>query len=149
MLKLHPSSPRAHLGLGLLHANLGAEARAREFAEKARSHDDLMPEIYFLLALLDERAGDVARAVENYQRVLLLAADFAMAHFNLGNLYLKLGREKDARRRFANTLAVLARDRDNHSLRFSGGLSREAVISFCRMQEAELGKPPARRAKAG
>jgi chemotaxis protein methyltransferase CheR len=148
MLAAFPHSPQAHLGLGLLHANRGAEDRSREYAEKAKSHDDLLPEIYFLLALLDERGGDLVRAIQNYQRVILLHHDFAMAHFNLGNVYLKQGRERDANREFGNTIAILERDLDNHSLRFSGGLSREAVISFCRMQREAASGPAPRRARA-
>ncbi|HUT55162.1 MAG TPA: CheR family methyltransferase [bacterium] len=129
-----PCSARAHLGLGLLYANLGVEDRSRELAEKARSYNDLLPEIYFLLALLDEKNGQVERAVENYQRVILLAPDFAVAHFNLANLHLKLRRHRDARREFKNTIVILERDRDNSSLRFSGGLTRESLIRFCEMQ---------------
>jgi chemotaxis protein methyltransferase CheR len=130
-----PRSARAHLGLGLLYANLGAEDRSRELVEKAKSCNDLLPEIYFLLALLDEKNNHLEGAVENYQRVILLDPDFAVAHFNLANLYHKLRRHRDARREFKNTVNILERDRDNGSLRFSGGLSRESVIRFCEMQK--------------
>lgn len=137
MIELNPQSARAHLGLALIFANSGSDDRSRHHVEQAKRYDDLLPEIYFLQALLEEKNGEYQRAVENYQRVILLQQDFAMAHFNLGNLFLKLTRGRDARREFENTLKILERDRDNRSLHFSGGLSREAVMEFCRLQLLE------------
>lgn len=141
MLRLNPHSARGHLGLGFLYANLGVEDRSRRYAEAAKRFDDLMPELYFLLALLDEKIGEFDRAAANYQRVILLSPDFAMAHFNLGNLYLKMRHFRDARREFGNTITLLSRDPANRSLRFSGGLSAEAVISFCELQRKNLPRP--------
>ena len=148
MVKLNPQSARAHLGLGLIYANTGADDRSRHHVEEAKRYDDLMPEIYFLQALLEEKNGEFQRAVENYQRVILLQQDFAMAHFNLGNLFLKITRPRDARREFENTLKILERDPDNRSLHFSGGLSREAVMEFCRLQ-LDDGRGLPRRGRTG
>lgn len=147
IVRQNPRSARAHLGLALLYANSGAEDRSRRHVEEAKRYDDLMPEIYFLTALLDEKNGEFQRAVENYQRVIMLHADFALAHFNLANLFLKLQRLRDARREFENTAKILARDPQNRSLPFSGGLSREAVIEFCALQAGEIARLP-RRGKA-
>ena len=147
MIRLNPQSARAHLGLGLIYANSGAEERSRHHVAEAKRYDDLMPEIYFLQALLEEKNSEYQRAVENYQRVILLHQDFAMAHFNLGNLFLKLARMRDARREFENTLKILERDHGNRSLHFSGGLSREAVMEFCRIQMEDGGLP--RRGRTG
>ena len=127
-------SARALLGLGLISANMGDEKKAREQAEKASQFDDLLPELYFLHALLDEKGGELERAVQNYQRVILLSPEFAMAHFNLGHLHLKMNQERMAKREFRNTVSILEGDENNCSLHFSGGLSRESVIQFCRMQ---------------
>jgi chemotaxis protein methyltransferase CheR len=135
MAARNPQSARALLGLAFLHANLGAEEQSREFAESARQLDDLLPELYFLLALLDEKAGHEEQALKNYQRVILLDPDFAMARFNRANLLLKAGRRKEACREFNNVRAILERQPDNPSLRFSGGLSREAIIGFCRTKK--------------
>ena len=139
MLRHYPRSARAHLGLGLLLANQGAEEASREHCERARSFDDLLPELYFLLALLDEKSERLEAAVENYQRVLLLESEFAMARFNLANLYLRLDRPRDARREFGNALAILERDPANASLKFSGGLSREALIQICEIHRSQVG----------
>jgi hypothetical protein len=70
--------------------------------------------------------------------VLLLDADFAMARFNLAGLYLRLDRPRDARREFGNTLAILARDPENASLKFSGGLSRTALIQICEINRGQV-----------
>ncbi len=143
MLDRNPDSARARLGLGFIYANQGDEETAREYAETAVSLDDLMPETYFLIALLEERKGRPEEAIKSYQRVILLDQDFAMAHFNLAHLYLKLGRERDAAREFGNTVSILERDPDNFSMNFSGGLSGEAIISFCRMQSPSAPGPSA------
>jgi len=140
MVEVNPCSARGHLGLGFLWANRGADERSREHVERAKRYDDLMPEIYFLLALLDEKNGHNDMAMENYRRVILLEPEFAIAHFNLGNLYLKMQRHRDARREFNNTIAILETDGHNRSLNFSGGLSREAVIQFCQMQKNQIAK---------
>ncbi len=140
MIEINPCSARAHLGLGFLYANIGSEDRSRRHAEEAMRYDDLMPELYFLLALLDEKNLNYDMAVENYKRVILLAPEFAMAHFNLANLYLKLKRPRDARREFGNTLAILEIDQENSSLKFSGGLSARALMRFCEMQREKIAK---------
>jgi len=147
ILEQDPGSARAHLGLGFILANQGHDEEAREYADKAVELDDLMPGTYFLLALLEERGANSEEAIKNYQRVILLDPDFAMAHFNLAHLYLKMERERDAAREFGNTISILERDTDNFSLNFSGGLSREAVISFCRMQLPESKGPAAASGK--
>ena len=139
MLAHYPRSARAHLGLGLLLANQGQDQASLEQCERAKGCDDLLPEIYFLLALLDEKGGRLDSAAEHYQRVLLLDRDFAMARFNLANLYLRLDRPRDARREFMNTLAILERDPKNPSLQFSGGLSREALIQICEVHRSQVG----------
>jgi len=139
MLTHYPRSARAHLGLGLLLANQGSDEASREQCERARGCDDLLPGIYFLLALLDEKGSRLDSAVDYYQRVLLLDRDFAMARFNLANLYLRLDRPRDARREFANTLTILERDPKNPSLQFSGGLSRESLIQICEIHRSQVG----------
>jgi len=135
MLELNDCSARAHIGLGFLQANLGVDEQSRKHAEEALRHDDLLPEIYLLLALLEEKNENHEQAIANYQRVLLLSPGFAMAHFNLGNLFLKLKRYKDANREFGNALKAFESGMDNYSIRFSGGLSRDAAIAFCRTQQ--------------
>lgn len=138
LLRHYPQSARGHVGLGLLLANQGSDEASRERCERAKGCDDLLPEIYFLLALLDEKAGRLEAALENYQRVLLLDRDFAMARFNLANLYLRLERRRDARREFMNTLDLLERDPKNPSLKFSGGLSREALLQICEIHRSQV-----------
>ncbi len=138
MLEINPFSARAHLGLGFLYANSGADERSREAIARAREYDELMPEIYYLLALLAEKNEKLSEAITNHQRVILLDPDFAMAHFSLANIYLRLDKLKDARREFRNTLNILESDQHNSSLKFSGGMSREALIQACRMHSAPL-----------
>ena len=64
-------------------------------------------------------------------------------------LYLKLNKIRDARREFHNTTMILTRDVDNCSLRFGGGLSRESILSFCKMQRDEIAHIVQNGGKAG
>ncbi len=144
ILEMDPGSARGNVGMGYILANQAREDEALERAEAAMKRDDLMPELYFLLALIDEKNDEFGLALKNYQRVVMLDPDFAMAHFNLGNLFLRTGKQKDARREFGNVISILERDPENGSLHFSGGLSREALLQFCELQREQLGPKRAR-----
>jgi len=131
LAELYPDCARAQLGIGFIHANRGNDEMAEEKITSALQLNNLLPEAYYLRALLEEKNGDVEAALADYRNVILLDPDFAMAHFNLGILYMKQNRIKDSRREFRNTLNILRRYETNHSVKFSGGLHREALIQLC------------------
>jgi chemotaxis protein methyltransferase CheR len=124
-------SAKGQVGLGLIFANMGKDDKARKACERAKELDELLPEIYFLQALLDEKDSRFKEAVKNYQRVLWLDPDYIIAYFNLGNLYLAMKRESDAIREFNNTLNLLKEKDDHLSLCFSGGMGSESLRRFC------------------
>jgi len=122
---------RSQLGLGFIHANKGEDSLARDKIERVLEMDNLLPEAYYLRALIEEKNGNIEAAMADYRNVILLDPDFAMAHFNLGILYIKQNRVKDSRREFRNTLNILKSYDTHHSIKFSGGLHREALIQLC------------------
>lgn len=129
-------SERAELGQAFIMANRGADDEAIERCQKALEINEFLPEAYYLMGLISEKKGREEIALKQYQKVLLLDQDFAMAHFNLAILYMKKGRTKDARREFSNSLDILERWDENPSVKFSGGLHRDALIQLCKdMQE--------------
>jgi len=129
--ELHPNSARAKLGEAFILANNGSDGQALGMLEKALLIDDLLPEAYYLRALLLEKDGETDAAVKDYQNVILLDPDFVMAHFNLAILYMKKGLMRNSRREFSNTLNILKRYEKYHNVKFSGGLHREALMQLC------------------
>ena len=124
-------SAHALLGLGFIHANRGEDALAAEKIEQALQMDKLLPEAYYLRALIGEKNGNIEAAMADYRNVILLDPDFAMAHFNLGILYMKQNRTRDCRREFRNTLNILKGYEAHHNIKFSGGLHRGALMQLC------------------
>lgn len=127
----YPNSARASLGLAFIYANKGQDELASHMIKQALSIEDLLPEAYFLRALLSEKDGDIEGAVKDYRNVILLDTDFVMAHFNLAVLYMKQGLMKDSRRELKNTLEILKKFDTEKQVKFSGGLHREALIQLC------------------
>ncbi len=141
MLSRNPDSARGHLGMGFILGNRGEDNDARSTCNRVRELDALMPEVYLLQALLDEKNADLKEAVKNYHRVLWLDPEYIIAYFNLGNLYLCMNREEDARRQFKNALGLLEKKDKHFSLCFSGGLSPQALKQICLAQLNLPGTP--------
>jgi tetratricopeptide (TPR) repeat protein len=106
---VRPDSPTAWNNLAAAHLNKGRirEAvpvleRSIDIEDRANTRSNLGTAYYFL-----ERYDD---AVTHYQRAIELQSGSAVHHANLGDAWLKLGREQDSRNAFARA-ADLARDR--------------------------------------
>ena len=60
----------------------------------------------YLLAKLDQQAGDVAEAIRGFKVVIALRPEFVAAPVNLGNIYLELNRLDDAQLSFQNASTI-------------------------------------------
>lgn len=60
----------------------------------------------YLIAKLDQQAGDAAAAIRGFKIVNSLRPDFVAAAVNLGNIYLQLNRLDEAQLNFSNALAI-------------------------------------------
>ena len=134
-----PESALAQLGRAFVLASRDADADARTACDRALELDPFLPEGYFLSGILLEKLGDRAGAERQYLRTLLLDRDFALAWFYLGNLYLREGNLRAARREFNRALKISERKRNP-----PGALRRlfsdEAVQDFCRRRLHKDGK---------
>jgi chemotaxis protein methyltransferase CheR len=134
-----PDSALAQLGRAFVLASRDADADARVACDHALELDPFLPEGYFLSGILLEKIGDRAGAERQYLRTLLLDRDFALAWFYLGNLYLREGNLRAARREFNRALKITERKRNP-----PGALRRlfsdEAVQDFCRRRLHKDGK---------
>lgn len=88
-------------------ADEGRLAEAIEWCEQAIAADKLNPAHHYLLAVICQERGERDAAERALGRALYLEPEFALAHFALGNLCLGAGRQREARRHFANALTVL------------------------------------------
>lgn len=92
-----------------LCANQGKLAEAAEWCGKAIVLDKLNPQNHYLLATILEELGQDDAVEQSLKRALYLEPNFVLAHFALGNLRLSQGRHGEAKRHFANALALLQR----------------------------------------
>jgi chemotaxis protein methyltransferase CheR len=118
-----PEDPGAHARAARLCAGEGRLGEAIEWCEKAIAAERLNPAHYYLLATIRQEQGQLDAAAQSLARALYLDADFALAHFALGNLRLSQGRRRDAERHLANALAVLRGRAQDEILPESEGLT--------------------------
>jgi chemotaxis protein methyltransferase CheR len=118
-----PDDPGELARAARLCADQGRLGEAIEWCEKAIGADKLNPAHYYLLATVRQEHGQADAAAQSLTRALYLDADFALAHFALGNLRLSQGRRREAERHFTNTLAVLRACAQDEALPESDGLT--------------------------
>lgn len=106
-----------------VYANQGKLAEARELLEQAIDGDRLKAGLHYLRAMILQEQGAADEAVVSLKRALYLDQDLVLAHFSLGNLALRQGKMKEARKHFANTLSLLDRYDPADILPESEGLS--------------------------
>ncbi len=148
VLASEPENAEALHWFGVLHHQLGDDARAIKLIDRAIS---LEPDKYLYhgnRAEVLQAKGDYERAVESHREALRLWPDFPEAHCNLGTALQSLGRFEEAaaslrraielRPTFAvavNNLGIVLREL---------GQAEEAVELFRRAAELEPGYAPAR-----
>jgi chemotaxis protein methyltransferase CheR len=123
-------------------ANRGELAEAAECCEKAIAADKLNPACHYLLAAIQRELGQDDGAVQSLMRALYLDADFVLAHFALGNLWLARGRRREAERHFDAALSLSrARPRDE-VLPESDGLTAGRLGEIIASVRSSLPRPP-------
>ncbi len=132
ILRHAPQHVGALVGTGFILANRGHNEEALQFCIRALQADDLCPAAYFLRGLILDQEGNPAGAVTEYRKALLLDMSFIMAHYNLGKVLLRMGREREARRELKNTRRLLEKTEDEAIIQYSGGLSRAVFLEVCR-----------------
>jgi len=132
VLRQNPRHVGALLGKGFLHANRSEYDKALLHCREVLDIDDLTASAYFLLGLIRDFRGETTRAMEEYRKAVMLDIDFIMPHYNLGKIYQRMGRERDAGRELDNTVRLLEKLPDEGLIPYSGGLSKEVFLEICR-----------------
>ena len=110
------SSVRALADQGKLEDALAA-------CEEAIAADKLDPELHYLRAIILQEQNKEAEATASFKAALYLKPNFAPAHFALGNLLLRRGNRRAAKKCFDNVLALLSACRREEILPESEGLT--------------------------
>jgi len=98
---------RAASLLARAYANQGKLVDALEWCVKAAVSDKLNPGLYYLQATILEEQGKGEAAAASLKQALYLDQDFILAHFTLGNLFLRQGKLKQADKHFENAASLL------------------------------------------
>ncbi|NNM81408.1 MAG: tetratricopeptide repeat protein [Burkholderiales bacterium] len=129
-LALDEGHAERHFSLAMVHSGLGHP----HLAEKAlRRAIELDPQQYFYhtnLGAICEQSGKPEQAESSYLEAAEISPEIADAHFLLAELYLRLGRHADARKR--NWLGIAA----SHGKGFSKMVHAQSLHETGKMEEA-------------
>lgn len=89
-------------------ANRGKLMEALAACEKAIVADRIDPGLHYLRATILQEQNNDGDAIASLKRALYLAPNFVPAHFALGNLMLRQGNSRAARKCFKNVLEILS-----------------------------------------
>jgi chemotaxis protein methyltransferase CheR len=131
--------PDALLLRAALLTNAGNVDEARRACATVLALDDMSAGAHYLMALCEERVGDVTEAVSHDNAAIYLDPSFAMPRLHLGLLTKRQGDLARARRTLQEALTLLAREDAARLLLFGGGFSRDALQTMCRAELAACG----------
>lgn len=117
-------------------ADQGRLLEALALCDSELENHKLDVRLHYLRATILQELGKLPDAVEALKKALYLHADYFMGHFVMGNLMLRLGKNKAAARSFANVIDLIAGFAHDAVLPDSGGLTagrlREIIQSTMR-----------------
>jgi chemotaxis protein methyltransferase CheR len=132
------ADPAALLLRAALLTHQGELLEAENACRELLRCDDLNAGAHYLLALCNERRGQIPAAIEHDLTAVYLDADFAMPHLHLGLMARRRADPAVARRELEQALTLLEREDASRLLLFGGGFSRNALSSLCRSELANL-----------
>jgi len=132
---IEPPQPAPRAANGLLEsardfADQGLLDRALVACDEALRTTKTSHRAHHLRAEILQELGRTTEAREAFGRALYLQPDFVPAHFALGHLALARGRHREARRHFANTLALLRDHPADEVIPDSGGLTSGRIVGI-------------------
>lgn len=114
-------------------ADQGKLNEALALCAEALAADKLDPGLHFLRASILQELNRIDEAGVSLKRTLYLDQNFLLAHFALGNLGLRQGKARAAKKHFENVLTLLKENRPEDILPESEGLTagrfREIILA--------------------
>jgi chemotaxis protein methyltransferase CheR len=133
------TDPDVLLVRAALSVHAGRFALAEEQCERLLAVDDQNAGAHYLLALCRENARDAEGARRHDTLAAYLDPGFAMPRLHLGLLARRAGNHVASRRELDHALVLLQREDAGRLLLFGGGFSRDALMTFCRLQRVNDG----------
>lgn len=116
-----------------LLANQGHLPEALALCHEAIAVDKLSIGLYFLRASILQELDKPIEAIASLKQAIYLNPNFIMGHFALGNLFIRQGKPKNAKRHFNNVLDLLSTLNNEDIPAETDGLSvkyiREIILS--------------------
>ncbi len=110
ILELNPKNGRACVMLAQISANRGDAQTAVKWCEEAIKIDNLCLDAYYLLSLIFQDDGDLAKAASLLKKVVYINPSYALGYFELGNIHKKLNKNTDAKRYFGIAKELLIKE---------------------------------------
>lgn len=123
LIARQPDDARSLALLARVYANQGRLTDAREQGRRAINADKLNPGCYYLSSRIAEELNLIEEASQALRKALYLDPDFIVAHFALGNLSRRQGRQSEADRHFKVALRLLENYSPDTLLPESDGLT--------------------------
>ena len=130
-----PNDRRAMVLMCRIYANEGNLDAALHLSEQAIAGDKLNVELHFLRSVILQEQGMVSEAIEALKKVLYLDPNMVLAHFTLGNLSLKQGKNNESRQHFNNALELLSRYHPDDIIPDSDGLQAGRLMEIIKSTE--------------
>lgn len=99
-----------------LKADEGELENALLLCKEAINQNKVNPIYYHLLASIEQELGNIKSAIDALKKAVYLDPNFVMAYFDLGNLFLKLGKNKEALKSFDNVNILLEEFEDEQNI---------------------------------
>jgi chemotaxis protein methyltransferase CheR len=117
-------------------ANIGQLENALSTCNEAIASYKLSSGLYFLRASILQELDKSSEAIASLKQAIYIDQDYIMGHFALGNLFIRQGNTKNARRYFNNVLDLLGKCGNDDILPESEGLSVKYIreILFANMK---------------
>ncbi|MDF1553438.1 MAG: hypothetical protein P1P84_10275 [Deferrisomatales bacterium] len=139
ILGLQADDSRGHTGMALLLANLGREVEAAEHLAIAADCRPDLAETHYLRALVAERSGRDAEALQHHDAALARDPRFFMAYVNRGWILDRLGFRQRSQAELRAALAILE-GQPPVALWLTGGIGWRPLLDLVRGALDERGE---------
>jgi len=126
--------------------NQGGLKKAVRLCDRLLNRQPLSVAGHYLLGIIYRTSANETRAVEEFEKVTSLDSEHALARFNLGDLYSKMGRLEEAKLQYSSVVRLLREVPDSFDEQFAGGFSPALLIDTClsRIKALESGSQDTR-----
>lgn len=112
--------------------------KAREWCYNAIKIDKDNIEAYNLLSLIFIEKERPYKAIEILRKAVNIDKEFIMGYYNLGNIYLKLGNKKQAKKDYISALEILESLDPGTEIEYSGGRAAKGMARVIRLKSGGL-----------